>query len=134
MAIRKRKDATLPQERRQELQDLLEANRRRLQAEIDRLTDQMKQTPDLESGGDVGDRAEHGLDQDISARTMEQLAQMLQATEQALARNTEEEYGFCQSCGKEIPLERLRALPFALYCRECQERIESPSPGNPPRM
>ncbi len=29
-------------------------------------------------------------------------------------------YGICARCGDEIPLERLRAVPFATYCVDCQ--------------
>ncbi len=134
MAVRKEREQEDVQDRRRDLQDLLEANRRRLQMEIDRMAAQLQRTPDLESGGDVADRAVHGLDQDVSAQTLEQLGQTLQQINEALVRHEDGEYGFCQSCGREIPIERLRALPFALYCRDCQERMEGPSPGNPPRM
>jgi DnaK suppressor protein len=102
--------------------------------EIDRMTEQLQRTPDLEGGGDVGDRAAHDVGQDVSAQTIEQLGQMLQQANEALIRHQDGEYGLCQSCGREIPIERLRALPFALYCRECQERNEAPNPGNPPRL
>jgi hypothetical protein len=29
-------------------------------------------------------------------------------------------YGVCSECGDDIPLERLKALPFAAYCVDCQ--------------
>ena len=133
MAVQ-RKTEPDPQDRSRELQELLEVNRRRLEDQIARLNTQLKATPEVEAGGDVGDRAEHGLDQDISARTLEQLTRMLQATQQALARHEQGDYGYCQSCGNAIPLARLRAMPFTLYCRDCQEKAEGPSPRTPPRL
>jgi len=33
-------------------------------------------------------------------------------------------YGECDRCGREIPKERLDALPYAIYCVECQDIIE----------
>lgn len=30
-------------------------------------------------------------------------------------------YGICARCGEEIPLERLKAVPFAIYCVDCQQ-------------
>jgi DnaK suppressor protein len=34
------------------------------------------------------------------------------------------EFGICHSCKKEIPFERLDALPHARYCLECKRREE----------
>jgi hypothetical protein len=31
------------------------------------------------------------------------------------------EYGLCQSCGKEIDIERLKAVPYATRCVPCKE-------------
>jgi len=40
----------------------------------------------------------------------------------ALARMDSGEYGHCAACGKFIPLERLEALPTAIYCVEHEPR------------
>ena len=34
------------------------------------------------------------------------------------------DYGYCFECGEEIAEKRLRALPFAVRCRECEEAKE----------
>ena len=39
--------------------------------------------------------------------------------EAALARAEEGLYGICDSCGEEIPPERLEALPFTTLCVQC---------------
>lgn len=39
----------------------------------------------------------------------------------ALARIETGEYGTCETCGKEIPLERLQALPSASLCVTCKQ-------------
>ncbi len=44
--------------------------------------------------------------------------------EDAIRRLEEGKYGFCERCGKEIEEERLKVLPFATYCRRCQEEEE----------
>ena len=36
-------------------------------------------------------------------------------------------YGRCVECGVPIPRARLRALPFAVRCLACQERVETQS-------
>ena len=40
----------------------------------------------------------------------------------ALRRLEEGHYGDCFECGDEIAAARLRALPFALRCRDCEQR------------
>jgi RNA polymerase-binding transcription factor DksA len=42
----------------------------------------------------------------------------------ALDRVARGTFGLCAACGERIPTARLRALPFALRCRGCQEREE----------
>jgi DnaK suppressor protein len=51
----------------------------------------------------------------------------------ALGRMDEGEYGECVDCGQEIPIERLRALPFTLRCQEDEEQRERDLRGNSPR-
>ncbi len=49
----------------------------------------------------------------------------MQATvQEALRRLATGEYGLCKMCGQHIALARLRALPFAVRCLACQERLE----------
>ena len=37
-------------------------------------------------------------------------------------------YGICDTCELEISAKRLKALPVALYCIQCQEKLEA-EPG-----
>jgi DnaK suppressor protein len=46
----------------------------------------------------------------------------LREIEQALRRMETGEYGICQGCDDPIALKRLRAIPWARYCVECQDR------------
>lgn len=45
-------------------------------------------------------------------------------TERALAKIEAGTYGYCEECGTGIPEDRLRAVPAALRCRDCQVDIE----------
>lgn len=56
----------------------------------------------------------------ISSRTV----QMIEASLRRLEAGT---YGRCSDCGRAIAKERLRALPFADACRDCQERRDQAS-------
>lgn len=51
----------------------------------------------------------------------ENLLQMFDQCDDALGRLERGEYGLCRSCGKEIAIERLRALPYATRCVPCKE-------------
>ncbi len=56
----------------------------------------------------------------------------LRAVQHALRRLKSGTYGTCASCGQPIPAARLRAVPHATLCVECQERAErnrTPTPS-----
>ena len=57
----------------------------------------------------------------ISAAIVELTSRTLQDIEGALERLESGTYGRCTDCGAEIPAARLRAMPFADRCRDCQE-------------
>ncbi len=44
--------------------------------------------------------------------------------EEALDRIAKNKYGYCQDCGKEMPIARLKAVPFAQYCVFCKKKRE----------
>lgn len=44
--------------------------------------------------------------------------------DEALGKLDRGTYGTCDKCGREISKERLRAIPHAIYCVECQDIIE----------
>ncbi len=48
----------------------------------------------------------------------------LNAIEHALRRMEQGNYGICDTCGREIPVERLEALPYTTQCVECHSRQE----------
>ncbi len=33
-------------------------------------------------------------------------------------------YGICENCGTEIPMARLKAIPWTRYCARCAEEVE----------
>ncbi len=54
----------------------------------------------------------------------------LDLVNQALTRIESPEFGSCESCGKSIERKRLNAVPWARYCRACQE-LEEELNGSP---
>ena len=52
------------------------------------------------------------------------IREIIRKIETALERLDSGDYGVCEECGAEIGLERLKIIPYALYCRDCQEARE----------
>jgi len=57
---------------------------------------------------------------DIEFAPIQMKAETLDQINQALSRLDEGAYGYCLECGEEIPERRLRALPFAIRCKDCE--------------
>jgi DnaK suppressor protein len=62
--------------------------------------------------------------QDIEFALIQMKAETLDQINQALSLLDEGAYGYCLECGEEIPERRLRALPFAIRCKDCEEALE----------
>lgn len=56
---------------------------------------------------------------------IEQLRSMHIEVDRALARIDEGSYGKCKRCGKDIPTERLQAIPTVELCIECKQLVGS---------
>jgi DnaK suppressor protein len=61
---------------------------------------------------------------DIEFALIQMKAETLDQINQALSRLDEGAYGYCLECGEEIPERRLRAPPFAIRCKDCEEALE----------
>ena len=57
--------------------------------------------------------------QAMAKATRQNRATEIQAIKNALLRLEEGEYGYCDSCGEDIPPKRLELTPTALKCVEC---------------
>ena len=55
---------------------------------------------------------------------MEMESETLRKIDEALLRLDEGTYGVCSECDESISEMRLKALPFASLCRDCQEQAE----------
>ena len=76
----------------------------------------------LSSPGDEMDVARSTADAEAHASLIERSEDRLRLIDQALARVDSGSYGTCAECGEDIPIERLKALPFALLCVDCQQK------------
>ena len=80
------------------------------------------------SGGhrltDTNGMPEADIHEDIEFALLQMKGETLAKITGALERLQEGTYGYCYECGEEISGRRLRALPFAERCRDCEEMHE----------
>jgi RNA polymerase-binding transcription factor len=60
---------------------------------------------------------------------LEMKTRLAREVDAALRRVESGAYGKCAACGEEISAARLRAVPFAVRCRDCQEVAEADGDG-----
>jgi DnaK suppressor protein len=119
--------ATMGQSRYDELKQMLQGRRRELQAQVQ---DKMR---DVRASGEVnkltevfdaGESSENDIQEDIELALIQMKSETLNKVDDALTRLEQGSYGNCFECGDEIAEKRLRALPFAVRCKDCEEARE----------
>ena len=88
----------------------------------------MRSTRDVPDRGEVSKdpygSASTSHDDELAAITVDRLARDLKLIDQALADFDAGRYGICGECEGPIAPKRLKALPFATRCVECQAQSE----------
>lgn len=72
------------------------------------------------SFADPNDRASQESDIALELRNRDRERKLIKKIDEALARISSGEYGYCDSCGVEIGLKRLEARPTATMCIDCK--------------
>lgn len=73
---------------------------------------------------DNGDWSIVDLSEDISFKQLGIHRETLVKIDEALRKLDEGTYGKCEDCGEDINEERLKVLPYAIYCIDCKEKRE----------
>jgi len=117
-----------PRSRYTELKRMLEDRRREIQAEV------QGKMRDVRSEGtwggkmnevfDAVESSEADIQDDIEFALIQMKSETLNKINDALVRLEQGDYGNCFDCGEEIAEKRLRALPFAVRCKDCEEARE----------
>jgi RNA polymerase-binding transcription factor DksA len=82
-----------------------------------------EQSQESEFGpGDYIDVARSSADIETHAGLIARAEEKLKYLDEAISRLEAGTYGTCVGCHQSIPIERLIAVPFALYCLSCQGR------------
>jgi DnaK suppressor protein len=117
-----------PRSRYAELKQMLEGRRREIQAEVQgKIRDARhegtwggKQTEVF----DAVESSEADIQDEIEFALIQMKSETLNKINDALGRLEQGDYGNCFECGDEIAEKRLRALPFAVRCKDCEEARE----------
>jgi DnaK suppressor protein len=73
---------------------------------------------------DAVESSEADIQEDIEFALIQMKSETLNKINDALSRLEHGNYGYCFDCGEEIAEKRLRALPFAVRCKDCEEARE----------
>ena len=109
-----------------ELKKMLEDRRRELLNEVQgRIRDVRSEGSKDRDVLDQGESSEVDIQEDIEFALIQMKSETLNKIDAALRRLEDGSYGDCFECGEEISEARLRALPFAVRCKDCEEARET---------
>lgn len=115
---------------REAMRATLIARRDEVQADLDRLNDELRQLgaeQEQNLGGLGNHLAEDGsnvMEQERILAVSGDLQDVMAQVDEALARIDTDDFGICQRCGRPINPDRLEAFPYVRYDIECQSQIE----------
>jgi DnaK suppressor protein len=117
----------MARDRYSELKRILEERRREIMSAVhEKIRDVRTEGANNPTTGvlDAAETSEADIQDDIEFALIQMKAETLHKIEEALRRLEEGTFGYCFECGEEISERRLRALPFALRCKDCEEARE----------
>lgn len=117
-----------PRSRYSELKHMLEQRQLDLQAKVQgKIRDVREEGTWGGKKSDVLDTVESSesdIQDEIEFALIQMKSETLNRINDALIRLEQGDYGNCFECGDEIAEKRLRALPFAVRCKDCEEARE----------
>jgi len=116
----------------QELKEKLLAERKDLQAQYNELEEFSFSSNQSELSGEMGFDEEYAdagtatFERERDLSLVNNLRDLMERIDKALAKIEEGTYGLCDRCGKPIEKLRLKALPYANLCikdKQAEERV-----------
>jgi len=120
--------SSMNEARYSDLKRMLEERRKEILSEVQgRIRDQREADAwgKVNEVLDAGESSEADIQEDIEFALIQMKAETLTKINDALHRLDVGTYGYCADCGGEISDKRLRALPFAVRCKDCEEERET---------
>ena len=128
MAVHKEAGKQMNRDRYSELKRILEERRREIMDQVQgKIRDVRSEGANNPNSGvlDAAETSEADIQDDIEFALIQMKSETLNKIEEALHRLEEGTFGYCFECGEEISERRLRALPFAVRCKDCEEAREN---------
>ncbi len=75
----------------------------------------------------MADIGSENFEQEFTLTLLENEEEAITEIDGALKRIERGTFGACDECGKEIPRERLKVIPYTRHCVECARKLEKPS-------
>ena len=97
---------------------MLEAWKAELSQDIDITLHSMQEEQTVFA--DPNDRATQESDMALELRNRDRERRLIKKINETIAKIKSGDYGYCESCGIEIGLERLQARPTASMCIDCK--------------
>ena len=111
---------------------LLAEERKRVLEELDWVEQNYIGRSMKESTGDVSSYSVHPADGATDSMEVEKAymigsasGEILEDIDEALTKIEKGDYGKCEECGGDIPVERLEAVPYAKLCIQCKTKLEN---------
>lgn len=89
-----------------------------LMQEVDRTVHHMQD--DAANFPDPTDRASQESEFSLELRTRDRERKLIRKIDESLTNLDSDDYGYCESCGVEIGIQRLEARPTATLCIDCK--------------
>ena len=78
----------------------------------------------IEQAPDALDEVQNAAERELAIRQLEQQSDRFREVKAGIQRIKEGLYGECLRCGSAISIKRLNAVPWTLYCVNCQDVAE----------
>jgi len=121
----------MERELQEKLRQRLQQEKREIQKRLTHMEEGAMEAPVQDSISELSMYDNHPAD--LGSETFERSKDLalrdsaeneLRKTEDALDRMEKGIYGICDTCGRDIPAERLEAVPSTTMCRDCRETRE----------
>ena len=124
--VKRTRTAVAKARRLHELRTVLESRRAELAQEVQGSIRGVRSDGTGDRDGlDAAESSEADSQDDLGFALIQLKAETLKNIDIALRRIEQGDYGDCFECGNEIAEARLRALPFAVRCRNCEALREA---------
>lgn len=114
----KKGEEYMNEKQKEHFKAILSAWRNQLMEEVDRTVHHLQD--DAANYPDPADRATQEEEFSLELRTRDRERKLIRKIDSTMEKIAQDDYGYCESCGIEIGIQRLEARPTADKCIDCK--------------